>query len=80
MKTYYISTNPEYYGPFVTCETARAEAEEIADVVVENFPNITTTFVPNNKGYNNLNDNEISKVHHWIEKNWIDILNNVGIY
>jgi hypothetical protein len=80
MKTYYISTNPEFYGAFAKSETAYAEAEEIADAVVNNFPNITTTLVPDNTGYNDLDDEEISEVYHWIEKNWVDILNNVGVY
>ena len=80
MKTYYISTDHKLYGAFASSETANAEAEEIADAVVGNFPNITTTLVPDNTGYNNYGDDEIREVYRWIDKNWIDILNNVGIY
>jgi hypothetical protein len=80
MKTYYISTNPDYYGTHTTSEMAYAEAEEIADAIEDNFPNMTTTLVYDNTGCNNLDDKEINEVFHWIEKNWVDILNNVGIY
>ncbi len=80
MKIYYISTDPETYGAFTTSDIAYAEAEEIADAVVLNFPNITATLVPDNTGYNNLDDTEISDVYHWIEENWTEILNNVGVY
>ena len=80
MKTYYISTDHNLYGAFASSEMAYAEAEEIADAVVENFPNITTTLVNDNSGYNNYADDDIREVYRWIEKNWIDILNNVGIY
>jgi hypothetical protein len=48
--------------------------------VVSNFPNITTELVFDSTGYNNLDDAEINQVYHWIEKNWVDILSNVGVY
>jgi hypothetical protein len=80
MKTYYISTKPESYGAFAESETAHAEAEEIADAVVNNFPNIATELVHDNTGYNDFADAEIDEVYHWIEKNWVDILSNVGVY
>jgi hypothetical protein len=80
MKTYYISTNPDYYGVHTTSKMAYAEAEEIADAIEGNFLNMTTTLVYDNAGCNDLDDKEINEVFHWIEKNWVDILNNVGIY
>ena len=78
MKTYYISTDQGYYGAFASSETAFSEAEEIADAVEENFPNITTTLVPT--GYNNYGDDEIREVYRWIDRHWVEILNNVGVY
>ncbi len=80
MKTYYISTDHNLYGAFASSEMAFSEAEEIADAVVDNFPNITTTLVPDNTGYNNYADDEIREVYRWIDQHWVNILSNVGVH
>ena len=74
MKTYYISTIPEYYGTFISTEMAYAEAEEIADAVVEHFPNITTRrcrrtnrcwLVSGKKDNSNVSWRHLARVRGW---------------
>lgn len=73
MLTYYISTNPEYYGSDATQEEANAYAGIIAARAAEAFPDVNFQIISGSEGRQDVEDEDLlAEIQQTINDNWAD--------
>lgn len=80
--TYYIPTDPNYYGPDATPEDGRAIAEELARLVREEFAEqldaSEVTVEVRGWTIGHPTSTLLSKIDAFVERNWVEVAGRVA--
>lgn len=70
--TYYISTNPEFYGSDATSEESSGYAETIAERARAAYPDVEFVITSGQRRHDFSDDDLLSSVQQTINDNWAD--------